>query len=337
MRIEALALFLSVAQHRSISHAARQHYISQQGASAMIKSLEQELEVTLFHRTPAGLQLTDAGRAIAKEATEVLGAYRRVQIAAALGADHPGDEPLTIITMPFITNRLEVLFSEYESLANGPHLRIVERSLFDIVDSFEADRTGALFLIALPTFMTNMSRRVQSHFKPLVSCELMMVCARSHPLAALDYVTPDQLCDVPLACYNEEFLGRLLGHVAHGRCPDVHLSTSNLAMIGRAVSSGDMVTFTDSLSVFLDRPDPDTVVVPIHDGVSFNVGILGNPEPGTAAARFAHFFERYLATSCASYLARHVADGAVGEGAEAASVTAATAAPRRTTSQEHSA
>ena len=81
MRIEALALFLSVAQHRSISHAARQHYISQQGASAMIKSLEQELEVSLFDRTPTGLQLTGAGQSIAKEAAGVLAAYRRVQIA----------------------------------------------------------------------------------------------------------------------------------------------------------------------------------------------------------------------------------------------------------------
>ena len=71
MRIEALALFLSVAQHRSISCAARQHYISQQGASAMIKSLEQELEVSLFDRTPTGLQLTGAGQAIAKEAADL--------------------------------------------------------------------------------------------------------------------------------------------------------------------------------------------------------------------------------------------------------------------------
>ena len=96
----------------------------------MIKSLEQEWEVALFDRTPTGLQLTTTGRAIAKEAAAVLSAYRRVQIAAALESGAESDEPLIIVTMPFVTNRLEVLFSEYEAMAAGARLRIVERSLF---------------------------------------------------------------------------------------------------------------------------------------------------------------------------------------------------------------
>ena len=315
MRIEALALFLSVAQYRSISHAARQHYISQQGASAVIKSLEQEWEVALFDRTPTGLQLTTTGRAIAKEAAAVLSAYRRVQIAAALESGAESDEPLIIVTMPFVTNRLEVLFSEYEAMAAGARLRIVERSLFEIVDTYEADNADVLYLIALPAFMQRMAERVQQSFRPLVVCELMAACARTHPLADREFVTPAELCQVPLACYNEEFLMRILGHLVGRRCPDVQMRTSNPAMIGRAVASGEMATFTDSLSVFLDRPDAETVIVPIRDSVFFSVGVLGEPEPGSAAARFVRFFERYLATSCASYMARHVADGAeAGEG-----------------------
>ena len=139
MRVESLALFLSVAQHRSIYRAARQHYISQQGASAAIKNLEAELEVSLFDRTPAGLQLTAAGRAIAQEAQGVLSAYRRVQAAAALGSDTWEGEALTIVSTPFVTNRLGSLFQEYDSLAAGPPLRIVERSLFEIVRTYDLD------------------------------------------------------------------------------------------------------------------------------------------------------------------------------------------------------
>lgn len=306
MRIEALALFLSVAQHRSISHAARQHYISQQGASAMIKSLEQELEATLFDRTSTGLQLTAAGQAVAREVAATLAAYRRVQIAAALGAEDAGDGVLTIVTLPFVTNRLEMLFSEYESMVAGVRLRIVERSLFDIVDSYEADDSGALYLVALPSFMEGVAERVRDSFKPLVSCELMVACARTHPLADRESVTPEELSRVPLACYNEEFLSRILGHITRGLHPDVQLRTSNLSMIFRSVVSGEAVTFTDSLSVFLDRPNADVVAVPICGDVTFSVGVLGNPERGSAAERFARFFERYLATSCASYMARYL-------------------------------
>ncbi|MEG1517479.1 MAG: LysR family transcriptional regulator [Raoultibacter sp.] len=58
MRIESLALFLSVVEKGSISRAARHAYISQQGASSVIKSLEQDFGILLFSRGGHTLQLT---------------------------------------------------------------------------------------------------------------------------------------------------------------------------------------------------------------------------------------------------------------------------------------
>ena len=43
MRVEQLEIFLTVADHGSISRAAQQHFISQQGVSSIIKSLERDL------------------------------------------------------------------------------------------------------------------------------------------------------------------------------------------------------------------------------------------------------------------------------------------------------
>ncbi len=308
MRIEALALFLSVVQCRSISRAARQNYISQQGASSAIRSLEQEFGTPLFDRVPGGLQLTDTGRMFAREAAEVMRAYRRLQMVAALGGEEYDDCPLSVVTMPFITNRLGEVFSESGQLAAGARLRIVERSLFDIVDSYSSDEPHVLYLVAIPAFMERIAARVADDFRPLVSCELMAVCGWNNPLAAREAVSRSELCNVPLACYNEEYLNRLMKHLFCGLLPDIRLRTSNIDLIERAVEHDGMATFTDSLSAFLQRPAAEATVVPIVDGISFQVGVLGVVEKGSASERFIRFFERYLATSCAPYM-EHYACG----------------------------
>ena len=66
MRVEQLEIFLTVADHGSISRAAQQHFISQQGVSSIIKSLERDLGTKLFLRSASGLHLTDKGALLAK-------------------------------------------------------------------------------------------------------------------------------------------------------------------------------------------------------------------------------------------------------------------------------
>lgn len=54
-------IFYSVASAGSISHAARELYISQPAVSKAVQKLEQSLETTLFHRTSRGVKLTEEG------------------------------------------------------------------------------------------------------------------------------------------------------------------------------------------------------------------------------------------------------------------------------------
>ena len=56
-----LEVFLKVAELRSITRAARVLHLSQPSVTKHIKLLEEELRVSLFVRTPVGMELTDAG------------------------------------------------------------------------------------------------------------------------------------------------------------------------------------------------------------------------------------------------------------------------------------
>ena len=60
--IQKIDTFLHAAESSSLSEAAKQLHLSQPTVSHHIKTLEQELDVTLFHRSNNGMQLTDAGR-----------------------------------------------------------------------------------------------------------------------------------------------------------------------------------------------------------------------------------------------------------------------------------
>ncbi|MBB2478865.1 LysR family transcriptional regulator [Bacillus sp. APMAM] len=61
MNLEWLQSFAEAAKQKSFSKAAKENNISQPALSKHIRNLEDDLEVVLFHRTSAGIELTEAG------------------------------------------------------------------------------------------------------------------------------------------------------------------------------------------------------------------------------------------------------------------------------------
>ena len=77
MTTEQLDAFLAVAERRTFTQAARQLKLSQPTLSRQLQSLEAELDVSLFVRTPRGVVLTDAGARFLTRAREALDALRQ--------------------------------------------------------------------------------------------------------------------------------------------------------------------------------------------------------------------------------------------------------------------
>lgn len=70
-----LKSFLVIARYRSFTAAADQLYISQSALSQQMKSLEQELDFTLFDRGSRQLALTEAGRSFYRNAQQLQALY----------------------------------------------------------------------------------------------------------------------------------------------------------------------------------------------------------------------------------------------------------------------
>src|SRR4051812_17094245 len=72
MEIYQLKAFAAVAELGHLTRAADKLHVSQPAVSGQIRALEEELEVDLFERGPAGMTLTGAGRRLLPFAEEII-------------------------------------------------------------------------------------------------------------------------------------------------------------------------------------------------------------------------------------------------------------------------
>ena len=87
MELRLLRYFVAVAQERHIGRAATRLQMTQPPLSRAMRQLERELGVELLARTPRGVQLTEAGTVLHREARSLLDRVERLpaRIAAAAG------------------------------------------------------------------------------------------------------------------------------------------------------------------------------------------------------------------------------------------------------------
>lgn len=74
-----MRLFLATATEGSLTRAAERLHMAQPPLTRQIRQIEEELGVTLFVRTPRGMELTEAGAALAEEVPHVLALAQRAE------------------------------------------------------------------------------------------------------------------------------------------------------------------------------------------------------------------------------------------------------------------
>ena len=78
MELYHLRTFVIVAEEKNVTRAAKRLFMTPPAVSAHVKALEEELNVTLFVRTPQGMQITEKGLLLKTKAEQTLRAAQDI-------------------------------------------------------------------------------------------------------------------------------------------------------------------------------------------------------------------------------------------------------------------
>ena len=78
LNFHQLFIFQTVANHLSFSRAADALEITQPAVSIQVQELEKSLGITLFHRRPRGLRITEAGEAVLSYSQQIFAQWLKV-------------------------------------------------------------------------------------------------------------------------------------------------------------------------------------------------------------------------------------------------------------------
>lgn len=280
MRIEDLRYFIRVAEAGSISQVAQSHYITQQGLSRIISSLEAELDVKLLYRGKT-LQLTPAGRALLSDAKAIEESYLHLlDKASGLSSrwHNAKGNIYTIYATPVLcATVLPSIIATLNKKFPGMFFNVLERLPLVITDEIsrqENPNPRSLAILSIPDFLGEESETLQSgelQFEQLFCDDLCIAVAADSPLAGLSAVSVEQLKDTPFVVHNTEMLmvKRMLGEWYRD---DRVTHTTNHVLCRDLVAQGMTVGLT---SAIIQYANPDEIVgVPLANKISIKYGLV---------------------------------------------------------------
>jgi DNA-binding transcriptional LysR family regulator len=181
-----LQIFLTAAEEESFSAAARRLHLTQSAVSQQVHSLEQLLQVELFHRDGPRISLTEDGRALMPMAREYVYLSTRIEegMAARRGmvtgrltigcTSTPGKYALPWLVGSFCKDYPQVKIS----------VEVIKRA--DLVQKLEQH------VIDLG-IMSGQIEHPDLIFDEFMQDDLVLIVPAQHPFAQEEVVSPDQL------------------------------------------------------------------------------------------------------------------------------------------------
>lgn len=198
MDIRHLEYFTTVAKHLSFTKASQILHISQPTISKMIKTLEYELGVTLFYRSPR-IELTDAGRALFKQSENILTSFENIESELAevmtmkKGSIRIGLPP--IIGASFFPQIIGQFKEKYPQI----DIQIIEEGSKKIETGIENGTLDIGVVCTLPV------KKDAFDMFSFIKSPLMVILHPEHILADNKLISFRDLENEPLVLYCEDF------------------------------------------------------------------------------------------------------------------------------------
>ncbi|MBS7577955.1 MULTISPECIES: LysR family transcriptional regulator [unclassified Enterococcus] len=193
MGIRKLEYFIATVEYGSFSNAAQHLYISASAVNQQITALENETKLVLFNRTKYKPVLTASGQIFYQQARQLVDAYYH-----AIELAHEAAKTLRIgPTGPVERNLLPVLLDAYRTKYSDLEFEFKHGTFKMLRESLLDGSLDVAFGIE-DDFKAPMIEIV-----PLKPLEMVVICAKKHPLATEKLLTGKQLKDIPLVIFSK--------------------------------------------------------------------------------------------------------------------------------------
>ncbi len=265
-----LECFLAVASSFSFAKAAKRLNVSQPTIANQIKSLEEELKVRLFNRTPHRVEITREGEAFRADANNIIAIERQAKLRFSV----PTEKPIktvsigcgTYFQLTLLTEVLNRLNSEIPNF--HPRLFVVPREqLFHLLETDQAD---VIFDIK-----EGCELKGDLQFKELMQSDIVCVSRKDTELATRKSVTADEIAKETLVVCDPMFLSpdmaKLQLKLTSGRTPaNTHFAASPEASVVLA-ASGIGIAVLPEIYIIKDGP---LAAVRLEDAPKFSFGMF---------------------------------------------------------------
>lgn len=279
MQIEHLRYLVEIYNTGSISKAAENLYISQQGLSKAIKALEKQFGVPILSRSCNKFHFTAEGEMIVEKAEEII--TKVDELFAAINPQTNNLNPaqdiiLTIFCTPFCSlSFMPKILHQFRTKYPNINLLILEKSPSKLIEDICKTRDAiGLINITEYDFEPNYFEDHNLIFTILNECEYSAIVAKHSPLANQPFVTIEEISKNNLALLDfeqmnsvYEYLFKMIGK------PNIVLKTVNQDLFTSTISSGSAIGLTTSISKTFGKENFLTTV-PIKPSVKINLGFV---------------------------------------------------------------
>ncbi len=260
LRIET---FLHAAQYLNFSEAARVLHLSQPTVSHHIKTLEQELGVTLFERQGAAIKLTDAGRLLLPWAKRMLRDSIELQeMMESLKKGLAGDLNIACSTTAgkYVLPQLAARFSIRHPNIRTQLLRCTPTSV--IPNLLEREANLGVVSFEIP----GKDIELQEFFQD----SIVFIVPRNHRFASRESINPEDLLGEPIIMRENTSGTRKVVLSELAKCDisledlSVFMEIGNAEAIVHTVAAGYGISFASKLSAVCVMERGNVVAVPIE-------------------------------------------------------------------------
>ncbi|MDA0262865.1 MAG: LysR family transcriptional regulator [Chloroflexi bacterium] len=193
LNFHQLYIFQMVANHLSFSRAAEALEITQPAVSIQVQELEKFLGITLFHRRPRGLRITEAGEAVLAYSQQIFALSNQLLVTIQeMGDLQSGHLVLGASTTPgeYV---LPLVVGRFHQVYPGIHVELIIGNTRSIVQRI-LDRDMDLGMVG--DHLDEHSNELET--VDFQNDEIVLVAAPSHPIANLGRISPEQVVEAGL-------------------------------------------------------------------------------------------------------------------------------------------